>query len=134
MSDITIISPGQPEEHAIGRGHNLLSSGPAKSPASPPPITTSIPPVRDWSATPRAQTRPEAEAEEQKRSTSQQRPSNLEGKSQPGRESDIWLISCKISQKRKILSKRMSRLLGTMVPFSTRRSNASRKLQMKWLR
>ena len=38
------------------------------SPLSPPSISTNIPPARDWSATPRAQTRQEAEASEQERS------------------------------------------------------------------
>ncbi|KAL8936940.1 MAG: hypothetical protein Q9211_003942 [Gyalolechia sp. 1 TL-2023] len=33
------------------------------SPASPPPITTAAPPGRDWSSAPRADTRPETEAE-----------------------------------------------------------------------
>ncbi|KAI4118655.1 MAG: hypothetical protein LQ345_001347 [Seirophora villosa] len=32
-----------------------------RSPASPPPISTSVPPARDWSSTPRAESRPEAE-------------------------------------------------------------------------
>ncbi|KAL9029397.1 MAG: hypothetical protein Q9196_002352 [Gyalolechia fulgens] len=34
-----------------------------RSPASPPPITTAAPPGRDWSSAPRADTRPETEAE-----------------------------------------------------------------------
>ena len=52
------------------------------SPVSPPPITTSVPPARDWSATPRAQTRSEAEADllEHERPKNATRSSSLEGK------------------------------------------------------
>lgn len=52
------------------------------SPVSPPPITTSVPPARDWSATPRAQTRSEAEADllEHERPKNATRSSGLEGK------------------------------------------------------
>ncbi|CAF9911069.1 MAG: hypothetical protein ALECFALPRED_007068 [Alectoria fallacina] len=75
-SDIVIVPP--PEDNAGGK---KISN----SPSSPPPIQTSIAPItRDWSATPRAQTRPEAETQtlEPKRpnntSRSSSRSSNLE--------------------------------------------------------
>ncbi|KAL9632638.1 MAG: hypothetical protein Q9164_005193 [Protoblastenia rupestris] len=54
-SEIIIVSP--PEEGDVSE--KRLSH----SPASPPPLLTSVPPVRDWSATPRAHTRGEAESE-----------------------------------------------------------------------
>lgn len=52
----------------------------ANSPVSPPPITTSITPVKDWSerATPRAQTRQEFDPFDQER-FKKQRSSSLEG-------------------------------------------------------
>lgn len=63
-----------------------LMSGqkPEGSPISPPPLQTTIPPARDWSATPRAQTRPDIEVQslDPKRPTqsrSSSRSSNLEG-------------------------------------------------------
>lgn len=75
-SDIVIVPP--PEDNG---GDKKFSS----SPSSPPPLQTSIAPItRDWSATPRAQTRPEAEAQtlEPKKpnntSRSSSRSSNLE--------------------------------------------------------
>ncbi|KAL6713776.1 hypothetical protein ACLMJK_008268 [Lecanora helva] len=76
-SDIVVVSP--PEDD--GRGDKKATSG--QNPASPPPIQTTIAPARDWSATPRAQTRPEVEAQnfEAKRpqtSRSSSRSSNLE--------------------------------------------------------
>lgn len=56
------------------------------APVSPPPISTSVPSSKDWSETPRAQTRSEAEAEaagelpEDARSKNMTRPnSSLEG-------------------------------------------------------
>lgn len=77
-SDIVIVSP--PE------GENGGDKKFANSPISPPPIQTTIAPVRDWSATPRAQTWPEAEGksspptqpEKLKQSRSSSRSSNLE--------------------------------------------------------
>lgn len=75
-SDIVIVPP--PEDN---REEKKVS----KIPNSPPPLQTSIAPItRDWSATPRAQTRPEAEAQttDSKRlnntSRSSSRSSNLE--------------------------------------------------------
>ena len=50
----------------------------SSSPVSPPPITTSIPPVRPWVNTPRAQTRHEIEATEQEKAQSG-RSGSLEG-------------------------------------------------------
>ena len=47
---------------------------------SPTPISTTVPPARDWSATPRAQTRSEAEIEALEIDRSQSRASNLEGR------------------------------------------------------
>ncbi|KAI4167664.1 MAG: hypothetical protein LQ348_007618, partial [Seirophora lacunosa] len=51
-SDVTAIGPSTTEERYVKR---------TRSPASPPPISTSVPPARDWSSTPRAESRPEAE-------------------------------------------------------------------------
>ncbi|KAL8774111.1 MAG: hypothetical protein Q9209_001219 [Squamulea sp. 1 TL-2023] len=48
------------------------------SPASPPPIDTSVPPVRDWSATPVAQKRPQVEAEVSQETIKLPRASSLE--------------------------------------------------------
>ncbi|MCJ1300251.1 hypothetical protein MMC08_003046 [Hypocenomyce scalaris] len=59
-SDITVTSPGLINTDVA---ENKL----ARSPLSPPPITTAIPPMRDWTITPRAQTRQEAEASELER-------------------------------------------------------------------
>ncbi|KAL8958735.1 MAG: hypothetical protein Q9183_005778, partial [Haloplaca sp. 2 TL-2023] len=67
-SDMTTIGPPS-EETEIKR---------TRSPASPPPITTTVPPARDWSATPRAQTRPEAEAEASDEKARLQKTSSLE--------------------------------------------------------
>ncbi|MCJ1291661.1 hypothetical protein MMC34_003206 [Xylographa carneopallida] len=58
-SDITIISASPNEEYS---GKQKAQNN---SPLSPPPISTAIAPLRDWSATPRAQTRQEAEIMEQ---------------------------------------------------------------------
>ena len=49
------------------------------SPISPPPITTAIEPVKDWLATPRAQTRQEAEMLELEKAKNQ-RSGSLEGR------------------------------------------------------
>ena len=49
------------------------------SPLSPEPIYTAIEPSRDWSATPRAQTRQEAEAMEQEKAA-RLKSRSLEGK------------------------------------------------------
>ncbi|KAI4170930.1 MAG: hypothetical protein LQ343_004588 [Gyalolechia ehrenbergii] len=49
-----------------------------RSPASPPPITTAVPPVRDWASTPRAETRPGTEIEVLKDKTKISRASSLE--------------------------------------------------------
>ena len=135
ISDITIISPGLPEEHQTERRQIIQSSGPARSPVSPPPITTTVPPVRDWSATPRAQTRPEAEAAiEQPRSTSQQRPSNLEGTFATEEEARRSLnIGVQISRRHRISSKPKFRLLAIMAHCLTKRSSASKRRQMKSL-
>ncbi|KAI4288048.1 MAG: hypothetical protein L6R35_002693 [Caloplaca aegaea] len=53
-SDATAIGPSIAEHKDTKR---------TRSPASPPPIVTSVPPARDWSSTPRAESRPEAEDE-----------------------------------------------------------------------
>ncbi|KAI4216680.1 MAG: hypothetical protein LQ351_001169 [Letrouitia transgressa] len=45
---------------------------------SPTPISTTVPPARDWSATPRAQTRPEADAEAHEPDRGKGRASSLE--------------------------------------------------------
>ncbi|KAL8710154.1 MAG: hypothetical protein Q9220_005237 [cf. Caloplaca sp. 1 TL-2023] len=73
-SDITAVNPPMTEEN------DIASQKRTRSPASPPPITTTVPPARDWSATPRAQTRPEAEAETAEEKSKLQRASSLEGK------------------------------------------------------
>ncbi|KAI9872867.1 MAG: hypothetical protein M1830_001103 [Pleopsidium flavum] len=71
-SDITIKSPAALEV-------KVPEKKPASSPVSPPPITTSITPVKDWSerATPRAQTRQEFDAFDQEK-FKRQRSSSLE--------------------------------------------------------
>ncbi|MCJ1228219.1 hypothetical protein MMC12_004880 [Toensbergia leucococca] len=51
--DITIASPPSEDREVVKKF--------TASPISPPPITTAIEPVKDWLATPRAQTRQEAE-------------------------------------------------------------------------
>ncbi|KAL8902437.1 MAG: hypothetical protein Q9207_004711 [Kuettlingeria erythrocarpa] len=54
-SDATIIGPlVAGEKDTRGR---------IRSPASPPPISTTVPPARDWTTTPRAEKRPELENE-----------------------------------------------------------------------
>ncbi|MCJ1403446.1 hypothetical protein MMC11_006669 [Xylographa trunciseda] len=60
-SDTTTLSASPNEEYS---GKKLQNN----SPLSPPPISTAIAPLRDWSATPRAQTRQEAEIMEQEKS------------------------------------------------------------------
>ncbi|MCJ1309665.1 hypothetical protein MMC25_003325 [Agyrium rufum] len=88
-SDITIKSPG--EEHdeqyqeEVGRPLSIFVvdrtddlKGSRRSPLSPAPILTTVAPSRDWSATPRAQTRQEAEDLENERQ-SRLRSNGLEG-------------------------------------------------------
>ncbi|KAI4121187.1 MAG: hypothetical protein LQ338_006509 [Usnochroma carphineum] len=53
-SDATTIGPSVAEE---------TDTKPTRSPASPPPISTTVPAARDWTSTPRAEKRPETEAE-----------------------------------------------------------------------
>ncbi|KAL8687336.1 MAG: hypothetical protein Q9218_006460 [Villophora microphyllina] len=68
-SDITTIGPPVPPASETKR---------TRSPASPPPISTAVPPARDWSATPRAQTRSEAEAEASEEKSKLSRSTSLE--------------------------------------------------------
>lgn len=66
------------------RSSDCLFQNHVPSPVSPPPITTTVPPARDWSETPRAQTRSEAEAasQEHERLKTIPRSSSLEGKTE----------------------------------------------------
>ncbi|KAL9595564.1 MAG: hypothetical protein Q9219_006360 [cf. Caloplaca sp. 3 TL-2023] len=68
-SDLTAIGPQLPEEKDNRR---------TRSPASPPPITTSVPPARDWSSTPRAEKRPETETDPSEEKSKIQRTRSLE--------------------------------------------------------
>ncbi|KAL8995386.1 MAG: hypothetical protein Q9169_004863 [Polycauliona sp. 2 TL-2023] len=68
-SDATAVGPSIADEIHTKRTH---------SPASPPPIDTTVPPARDWSATPVAQKRPQAEAEASQETIKLSRASSLE--------------------------------------------------------
>ena len=89
-SDVAVESPplqsdegeSTPPYLSIAENSPKSSKRFSTSPVSPPPITTSVPPARDWSATPRAQTRSEAEADllEHERPKNATRSRSLEGK------------------------------------------------------
>ncbi|KAL9036271.1 MAG: hypothetical protein Q9180_004393, partial [Flavoplaca navasiana] len=68
-SDATAIGPSISDDI-----HTKLTH----SPASPPPIDTTVPPARDWSATPVAQQRPQPEAEASQETIKLSRASSLE--------------------------------------------------------
>ncbi|KAL8888168.1 MAG: hypothetical protein Q9215_004348 [Flavoplaca cf. flavocitrina] len=80
-SDATAIGPSIPDDI-----HTKLSH----SPASPPPIDTTVPPARDWSATPVAQQRPQPEAEASQETIKLSRASSLEDipEAQDGEQTD----------------------------------------------
>lgn len=80
-SDVTAIGPPVTNEKETKR---------TRSPASPPPITTAVPPARDWSSTPRAETRPETEAETLEDKNKISRVSSLEDipEAQDGEQAD----------------------------------------------
>ncbi|CAL8583530.1 hypothetical protein XPA_009151 [Xanthoria parietina] len=80
-SDTTTIGPSISDEIHTKRTH---------SPASPPPIDTTVPPARDWSATPVAQKRPQAEAEASQETIKLSRASSLEDipEAQDGEQTD----------------------------------------------
>ncbi|KAL8761010.1 MAG: hypothetical protein Q9184_002823 [Pyrenodesmia sp. 2 TL-2023] len=63
---------------------------PTRSPASPPPITTTVPPARDWTTTPRAEKRPEVEDETSEERPNIHRASSLEDipEAQDGEQAD----------------------------------------------
>ncbi|KAI4277502.1 MAG: hypothetical protein LQ337_001720 [Flavoplaca oasis] len=80
-SDATAIGPSIPDDI-----HTKLTH----SPASPPPIDTTVPPARDWSATPVAQQRPQPEAEASQETIKLSRASSLEDipEAQDGEQTD----------------------------------------------
>ncbi|KAL8839213.1 MAG: hypothetical protein Q9170_001819 [Blastenia crenularia] len=80
-SDVTAIGPPVTEENGAKR---------TRSPASPPPITTSVPPARDWSSTPRAEKRPETEPDALEEKPKIQRSVSLEDipEAQDGEQAD----------------------------------------------